>query len=94
MRYSSTFVKLAAKLLRLSSQVARPTHSSPFRERPLFSNLNLENCKFYSVQTTDEAEYEIARKWFPTFNDSTIPRKLATTKYVHSGGAGGQKVNK
>ncbi|QSZ31147.1 hypothetical protein DSL72_000710 [Monilinia vaccinii-corymbosi] len=86
MRYSSAFVKLTAKLLQSSLQVVKP--------RPLLSNLDLPGPKSYSVQSTDEAEYEAARKWHSEFNDSTIPEKIAKTTYVHSGGAGGQKVNK
>ncbi|KAI9643587.1 hypothetical protein NHQ30_008209 [Ciborinia camelliae] len=94
MRYPSAFVKLTAKLLQSSFQVARPAYTSSFQTRPLLSNLDLRGCKSYSVQSTDEAEYEVARKWYSEFNDSTIPRKIATTTYTHSGGAGGQKTNK
>lgn len=97
MLYSRAFVKLTAnKLLQSTFQVVKPSYASPFRAQPLPLpiNLNLQSCKSYSVQSTDEAEYEIARKWYSEFNDSTIPKKLADTTYSMSGGAGGQKTNK
>ncbi|KAF7876443.1 hypothetical protein EAF04_001534 [Stromatinia cepivora] len=94
MRYSSAFLKLTSKLLQSSFHVAMPIHTSPFRARFLLSNLDLQSYKFYSVQSTDEAEFEIARKWYSEFNNSTIPRKIAKTHYTAAGGAGGQKTNK
>ncbi|KAG4025044.1 hypothetical protein MFRU_072g00260 [Monilinia fructicola] len=95
MHYSNALVQLTAKLLQPSFPILKqPTCVLSFQARPILSNLDLKACKFYSVQSTDEAEYEVARKWYSEFNDSTIPKKIARTTYVHSGGAGGQKVNK
>ncbi|EDN97353.1 predicted protein [Sclerotinia sclerotiorum 1980 UF-70] len=94
MRYSSTFLKLTSKLLQSSGHVAKPIYTSPFRARFLLLNLDLRSYKFYSVQSTDEAESEIARKWYSEFNNSTIPRKIAKTHYTAAGGPGGQKTNK
>ncbi|KAA8566609.1 hypothetical protein EYC84_009154 [Monilinia fructicola] len=95
MHCSNALVQLTAKLLQPSFPILKqPTCVLSFQARPILSNLDLKACKFYSVQSTDEAEYEVARKWYSEFNDSTIPKKIARTTYVHSGGAGGQKVNK
>jgi peptidyl-tRNA hydrolase ICT1 len=94
MRYPSVFVKGTVKLLQSAFQVAQPTYTPYFRARPLLPSLDLPACKSYSVQSTVEAEYEVARKWYSEFNGSTIPRKIAKTTWVKSSGAGGQKVNK
>ncbi|KAF5876675.1 putative peptidyl-trna hydrolase domain protein [Botrytis fragariae] len=88
------FAKLTAKLLQLSSQGVKPIYTSPFQTRPSFTGLNLQCCRSYSVQSTDDIEFEVARKWYSNFNESTISTKLAETTYSAAGGPGGQKTNK
>ena len=94
MNYPSIFVKRTVRLLLSSCQVAKPTSTLSFRARPLPSCLDLQGRKAYSVQSTDEAEYEVARKWYSEFNETTIPVKMAKTTWVKSSGPGGQKTNK
>ncbi|TGO14749.1 hypothetical protein BTUL_0049g00590 [Botrytis tulipae] len=88
------FAKLTAKLLQSSSQIIKPIYTTSLRTRPLFARLNVQTGRLYSVQSTDDIEFEVARKWYSNFNESTIPTKLAETTYSAAGGPGGQKTNK
>ncbi|TGO23739.1 hypothetical protein BPAE_0123g00290 [Botrytis paeoniae] len=88
------FAKLTAKLLQSSSQIIKPVYTTSLQTRPLFARLNLQSCRSYSVQSTDDIEFEVARKWYSNFNESTISTKLAETTYSAAGGPGGQKTNK
>ncbi|KAF7912237.1 uncharacterized protein EAF01_001258 [Botrytis porri] len=88
------FAKLTAKLLPPSSQIVKPIYTPSLQIRPLFSRLTLSSCRPYSVQSTDDIEFEVARIWYSNFNDSTISTKLAETTYSAAGGPGGQKTNK
>lgn len=88
------FAKLTAKLLQSSSQIIKPIYTTSLQTRPLFARLNLQSGRSYSVQSTDDIEFEVARKWYSNFNESTIPTKLAETTYSAAGGPGGQKTNK
>ncbi|KAM0134280.1 hypothetical protein ACHAP3_005593 [Botrytis cinerea] len=91
MRY---FAKLTAKLLQSPSQIVKPIDTTSLQTRPLFTRLHFQGCRTYSVQSTDEIEFEVARTWYSNFNESTISTKLAETTYSAAGGPGGQKTNK
>ncbi|KAF7910343.1 hypothetical protein EAE99_011259 [Botrytis elliptica] len=88
------FAKLTAKLLQSSSQNVKPIYTTFLQTRPFSARLNLQSCRSYSVQSTDDIEFEVARKWYSNFNESTISTKLAETTYSAAGGPGGQKTNK
>ncbi|PQE13415.1 peptidyl-tRNA hydrolase domain-containing protein [Rutstroemia sp. NJR-2017a BVV2] len=79
-----------------------------FSHRPIirpFYTLSLQgnsgllyNCRTFTSKgqpnADDEAEFDIARKWFTAFDVSTIPEKMAKTTFSASSGPGGQKTNK
>jgi hypothetical protein len=56
----------------------------------------IQTTRAYSSQSDDsqEAEFAKAREWYSNFKKSTIPEKIATTKYSKASGSGGQKTNK
>jgi peptidyl-tRNA hydrolase ICT1 len=72
--------------------------------RPLYTSLLQDNltllykCRTFSSRgqsnADDEAEFDIARKWFTAFDAATIPAKIAKTTFSASSGPGGQKTNK
>lgn len=96
MSFSSVFVKQTASLLQFPS--ATVIGSSSLRVRPILLQVGKSYSSKSSSKSTDEDEdedeFESARKWWPTFNEATIPPKMADTEYVKSSGPGGQKTNK
>jgi len=80
------FIALRGRRLRItSSDYLRSRLDIPQQSRHYSSSARKES---------EEADLEAARTWFRSFNQSTIPTKVAKTVFVRSSGAGGQKVNK